>query len=165
MGIAIITGASSGIGSQFARELCKTCGINEFWFVARRKERMEELRDELGVSCKIITADLTLPEGVEKIREELEREKPEVSYLVNAAGFGNFGRFDELPEIVQKAVGSPSMLRHWGMCDSEDVNTVIMSNFQRAYKAELSRKEFVESVPAALSDMIKGLAEKVSPRM
>ena len=98
MGIAIITGASSGIGSQFARELCKTCGINEFWFVARRKERMEELRDELGVSCKIITADLTLPEEVEKIREELEREKPEVSYLVNAAGFGNFGRFDELPQ-------------------------------------------------------------------
>ena len=51
------------------------------------------------------------------------------------------------------------------MCDSEDVNTVIMSNFQRAYKAELSRKEFNDNIPAKLTDIIKGLSEKVSPRI
>jgi len=88
-----------------------------------------------------------------------------VKKAIGDSGYHAQERFDELPEIVQKAVGSPSTLRGWGMCDSEDVNTVIMSNFQRAYKAELSRKEFVESVPAALSDVIKGLAEKVSPRI
>lgn len=98
MAIAIITGASSGIGEEFAAELHRTQGIDEFWFVARRKERMEELRDRLGVKAKIIPADLTTEEGVNAVRAALEGEKPEVKFLVNAAGFGNFGTFEELPE-------------------------------------------------------------------
>lgn len=98
MAIAIITGASSGIGEEFAKQLHETQGIDEFWFVARRKERMEALRDRLEVKAKIITADLTSEEGVNAVREALEAEKPEVKFLVNAAGFGNFGTFEELPE-------------------------------------------------------------------
>ena len=98
MAIAIITGASSGIGEQFAVELQRTAGINEFWFVARRRERMEALRDRLGVKARIITADLTTMDGINEIRRALEEEKPEVKFLVNAAGFGNFGTFEELPE-------------------------------------------------------------------
>lgn len=98
MAIAIITGASSGIGEQFAVEFQRTAGINEFWFVARRRERMEALRDRLGVKARIITADLTTMDGVGEVRRALEEEKPEVKFLVNAAGFGNFGTFEELPE-------------------------------------------------------------------
>ncbi len=98
MGIAIITGASSGLGSQFARELHYRYGINDFWFVARRADRMQALADELSVNAKIITADLTTDEGIEKIRTALTEEKPEVEFLINAAGFGSFGRFDEVPE-------------------------------------------------------------------
>ena len=56
MSIAIITGASSGIGSEFARQLKAMAGIDEFWFIARRADRMEALRDELSVKAKIITA-------------------------------------------------------------------------------------------------------------
>ena len=63
MAIAIITGASSGIGEEFAKQLNLTEGIEEFWFVARRRERMEELAARLGVNAKIITADLTTEEG------------------------------------------------------------------------------------------------------
>ena len=96
MGIAVITGASSGIGSQFARELKTRLGIDEFWFIARRRDRMEQLRDELGVKAKIIAADLTTKEGIELVRSELEASRPTVRFLINAAGFGNFGRFDEL---------------------------------------------------------------------
>ena len=99
MAVAIITGASSGIGSEFAKNLNSMLGIDKFWFVARREERMEKLRDELGVQAKIIKADLCTTEGIEKIREALEAEKPEVSYLINAAGFGDFGAFDEISEL------------------------------------------------------------------
>ncbi len=98
MAIAIITGASSGIGAKFAEELKRELGINDFWFVARREERMAALRDELGVNARIIAADLCHDEGVDALKRELEAQKPEVRYLINAAGFGDFGAFDELAE-------------------------------------------------------------------
>ena len=96
MTVAIITGASSGIGAEFARGYAGR--VDELWLVARRADRMEALAKELSVKCRIITADLAKKEGIETIREALETEKPEVKYLVNAAGFGDFGGFDEIDE-------------------------------------------------------------------
>ena len=105
MSIAIVTGASGGIGSEFSRQLKKLAGVEEFWFVARRADRMEALRDELGVKAKIIAADLTSEEGLNAIRSALEEEKPEVKFLVNASGFGNFGAFDEIShEETEKVI-------------------------------------------------------------
>ena len=98
MGIAVITGASSGIGKEFALQLRDMAGIGEFWLIARNKERLELTAKELGVPCKIISADLSTEEGIEKYRAILDEEKPEISYLVNAAGFGVFGSFDVLAE-------------------------------------------------------------------
>ena len=96
MTVAIITGASSGIGAEFARGYADR--VDELWLVARRADRMEALSKELSVKCRIICADLAKKEGIEVIREALETEKPEVKYLVNAAGFGDFGGFDEIDE-------------------------------------------------------------------
>ncbi len=96
MSVAIITGASSGIGAEFARELAPF--VDEFWFVARRRERMEELGEEIGKKYKVICADLCEKSGIEEIRKALVEEKPSVKYLVNAAGFGDFGAFDEIEE-------------------------------------------------------------------
>ena len=96
MSIAIITGASSGIGAEFAKGYAKK--VDELWLVARRKERMIELGESLGVKYRVISADLCTKEGIEEIRRALESEKPKVKYLVNAAGFGDFGAFDEIAE-------------------------------------------------------------------
>ena len=96
MSVAIITGASSGIGADFARELAND--VDELWFVARRKERMIELGEEIGKKYKVISADLCDDLGIEEIRRTLNEEKPSVKYLVNAAGFGDFGSFDEIEE-------------------------------------------------------------------
>ena len=97
MSLAIITGASSGIGAEFAKQL-KGIGVDEFWFVARREEKMHKLGEELGVSYKVVKADLASDEGIEEYRRTLETEKPQVKYLINAAGFGDFGAFDEIGE-------------------------------------------------------------------
>ena len=96
MSIAIITGASSGIGAEFAKGYAKR--VDELWLVARRRERLVELGESLGVKYKVITADLTTSEGINALRAELEIAKPKVKYLVNAAGFGDFGAFDEISE-------------------------------------------------------------------
>ena len=105
MSIAIITGASGGIGSEFARQLKTLAGVDEFWFVARRADRMEALREELGVKAKIIAADLTTTEGLNTIKNALEEEKPVVRFLVNASGFGNYGAFDEISlEETEKVI-------------------------------------------------------------
>ncbi len=97
MSCAIITGASSGIGAEFARQLVGL-GVDELWLVARRKENMIELGERLGVPYKVICADLSREEGIAAYRAELEACRPTVDYLLNCAGFGSFGSFDQLPE-------------------------------------------------------------------
>ena len=122
MSCAVITGASSGIGAQFAKELKERLGINDFWFIARRADRMKALMEELGVNAKIISADLGTSEGLNAVKAALEEEKPEVSFLVNAAGFGAFGGFDEL---------SPSSVE--GMIDVNVKATVLITHMVVPY--------------------------------
>lgn len=98
MSIAIITGASSGIGAEFARGLSDS--VDELWLVARRREKMEKLGEEINKKYKVIVADLSTEEGINSLKEEIKREKPSVKFLVNGAGFGDFGGFDELSEEV-----------------------------------------------------------------
>jgi len=74
-------------------------------------------------------------------------------------------RFNELPEIVQRAVGGAGMIRQWAQTDSDEVNTVVMSNFQRSYRAILSKQDFNDKVPPQIADTLKGLTDKVSERM
>lgn len=104
MSLAIITGASSGIGAEFARQLARR-GVDEFWFVARRRERMVSLGEELGVKYKVIEADLATRDGTDAVLGALRDEHPPVKYFVSAAGFGDFGGFDEItPECVEKMI-------------------------------------------------------------
>lgn len=71
-------------------------------------------------------------------------------------------RFNELPPIVQKAVGNSNMIRQWAMSETDEVNTVIASNFQRTYRILLSRQEFEERIPQQLADVVRGVTDKVS---
>ena len=97
MSIAIVTGASSGIGKEFAKGLVKR-GIDGIWLIARREDRLVSLGEELGISYKVIGADLCSAEGIDRLKTALREERPKVKYLINAAGFGGFGAFDEISE-------------------------------------------------------------------
>lgn len=107
-----------------------------------------------------------LIDGMHRPTENERLTEGEAWFLVKKAiadsAYNAQERFDELPPEVQKAVGGPGMLRQWAQTPSEEVNTVIMSNFQRTYKAVLSQKEYAERVPAAISDLVKGLADKTN---
>lgn len=103
MKIGIITGASSGMGEEFARQL-DTEALDEMWVIARRKERLQSLADHLHTRVRIITADLTDKEALQGLQEMLEQQNPSVHFLVNAAGFGKFGDYHEISLENQMAM-------------------------------------------------------------
>jgi uncharacterized protein len=94
---ALITGASSGIGEEFARQLAAR-GY-DLVLVARRRERLEKLAGELSTTAHVIEADLTTE--APQLRGEVEKLGTDVDLLVNNAGFGLRGRFVELDEARQ----------------------------------------------------------------
>ena len=89
---ALVTGASSGIGREIARELSRR-GFRVI-LAARRRERLEELAEELPGESRVVTCDLSDREGCFALYEEVKDEK--ISVLINNAGFGAIGSFDEL---------------------------------------------------------------------
>jgi short-subunit dehydrogenase len=91
MKVAIVTGASSGMGRQFAVQAAKE-KIDELWVVARREERLKELQQEFSLPVRIFPLDLEQPESVGVLEAALKEGDIRVSLLVNAAGFGKFGK-------------------------------------------------------------------------
>ena len=93
MKIAIVTGASSGMGREFVRQLSAYVQVDEIWAIARRREALEELKAEAPVPVRPIVLDLLESESFEKVHTLLEAEQPDIRLLVNAAGFGKFGAY------------------------------------------------------------------------
>lgn len=94
----LVTGASSGIGSEIARELAQRGhGVT---LVARREERLHELAEELtdahGVRAEVVGASVAEQEGRAELAAEIERRRLTVETLVNNAGYGSAGRFQDL---------------------------------------------------------------------
>jgi len=96
MRIAIVTGASSGIGQAFVRELDKSMRLDEIWLIARREDRLQALSDEIQTKGVVIPLDLLNRQSIMQLRETLEGERPEIACLVCAAGFGKFGRAEDM---------------------------------------------------------------------
>lgn len=97
MKTAIITGASSGLGQEFVRQLRDTFPeIEACWIIARRTDRLEAITVP-GLELKPIALDLTGPEAIETLSALLKKEQPEVSLLVGNAGCGYLGNFGDSP--------------------------------------------------------------------
>ena len=96
MRIAIVTGASSGMGREFVKQVSKKEKFDEIWVIARRKEALESLKKEVKAKIRPITLDLQNPENFETNKKLLAEEKPEVALLANIAGYGKFGKYDEI---------------------------------------------------------------------
>ena len=95
---ALITGASAGLGVQFARLFAQD--QISLVLVARREDRLRQLRNELetdfGIKVDIIPLDLTLASSVSQVVEFLKRHQIEIEYLVNNAGFGQTGSLSDV---------------------------------------------------------------------
>jgi short-subunit dehydrogenase len=96
--IAIITGASSGMGRETAVQLAdRFGGLSEIWIAARRGDRLDALEDVLPVPVRKFAIDLTKPEERETLSGALRTVKPDVRILVNASGYGKIGPAGSVP--------------------------------------------------------------------
>lgn len=97
METALITGASSGIGKELAYIHAKKQG--DLVLVARNIEKLQEIKKDLenqfGVNVYIIQKDLTSLNAAQELYDEIKKEKIDITYLINNAGFGGVGKFNE----------------------------------------------------------------------
>lgn len=94
--IGIITGASSGLGRDFALHLDRYYAVDEMWIIARRKEKLRQLAEKLRIPVRILSMDLTKKESFESLQVLLQEEQAEVKVLIHAAGFGKIGDYKEV---------------------------------------------------------------------
>ena len=92
MPLAVITGASAGIGAEYAKQL-RQRGYS-LLLIARREDKLRAVAAGVG-GADVIAADLASPEGLERVALELEQRRPDL--LINNAGFGTKGLFHETP--------------------------------------------------------------------
>lgn len=95
---ALITGASSGLGAEYARRIDanpEKYNVNELWLLARREDRLEKLASELRLPCRILSMDMTDKQALEDLKKTCKELKSSsdftITMLVNCAGFGKSG--------------------------------------------------------------------------
>ena len=172
-GVTLITGASAGLGAEFARQ-CRARGESVV-LVARRQDRLEELRRTLGEGVFVHAADLTRPDQVEAVLRWVGSEGLEVDTLINNAGFGATGAFAETPrerllEMVDLNIRSltdlcrlvlPAMIerRRGGILNVASTAAFQAGPYAAVYYAT---KAYVLSLTEALHHEAKGSGVRVS---
>lgn len=97
MNIVIITGASSGIGREFARRMDLSFdSIDEFWLVARSGDKLKALADTMRHETRIFTMDITDDKELDELEREVSFRNATVRMLINCAGYGLMGEFDKV---------------------------------------------------------------------
>lgn len=100
MRIALVTGASSGMGKEFVKIIAGSkLSLDEIWLIARRKDRLQALAEEIApLRCRILPLDLTDRDDLETLKKELKTVKPKIAVLVHCAGFGVMGNIGAIAD-------------------------------------------------------------------
>ena len=172
MKIAIITGASSGMGKEFAVQIASRYRrLQEIWVIARRKDKLDSLAEELekqyNVTVRVFALDLTKESAIEELKSHLTKAKADVKILVNSAGFGKIGSFQdsirqEQADMVQlncqslvsvTSVVLPFMSRNSRIIQLASTAAYLPQPYFAVYAAT---KSFVYSFSKSLNEELKG---------
>ena len=170
--VALVTGASAGLGVDFARQLSKRG--HRLVLVARRKERLDELARELG-NARAVALDLSRKDAAVKLLADLEANGEIVDVLVNNAGFGLIGRFAELDAKRERQMIDLNVATLTDLCravapgmikrkSGAILNVASTAAFQPGPKMAIyfATKAFVLSLSEALHEELKPHGVKVS---
>jgi short-subunit dehydrogenase len=171
--VTLITGASAGLGAEFARQ-CAARG-EALVLVARRRERLEALKAELSVEAAIFTADLALPGAAADLVSRIEAEGHAIGTLINNAGFGLSGRFADQPPERQSEMIALNITALTELCravlpamqargEGGILNVASTAAFQPGPNMAVyyASKAYVLSLTEALHQEMKGTGIKVS---
>ena len=173
---ALVTGASSGLGAEFANQLARR--NHDLILVARSTDRLhqmaERIRTSYGVQADVIVQDLTAPDAAHRISAELTSRGHAIDLLVNNAGFGTAGRFEEIPpgrdhDLLMVNLVALTDLTHAlvpGMLERGDgavINVGSTAGFQPApyFAAYSAAKAFVLNFSLALRAEYRGRGVRV----
>ena len=167
MKIAVITGASSGLGEQFALKIDRMYqGIEEIWLVARRADKLAELSARLNKKTRILALDITDSQALIGYTEALKESGAEVSLLINNAGCGKLGAFDSMPSTdsslmirlncealtVFTSLTLPFMKKNGEIINSCSIASFVPNTRMAVYS---STKAYVMSFSRALREELK----------
>lgn len=140
MEIAIVTGASSGLGEKYAK-LLDGEGLDELWLIARRRPQLEALAEKLQTPCRILPLDLTANASFTALQDTLTKQGKglTVRYLLHAAGFGKMGPVTSIP---------PGILEN--MVDLNDRSAITLTQLLLPYCVPGSHLAFIASCAAFL---------------
>ena len=167
MKIAIITGASSGLGKEFTKAVYNMYPhLDQIWVIARRKDRLEELKENLGEKIRVMPFDITDGAAQNALANLLKEEKADVKLLINNAGYGKLGNFEDLSK--EDNVGMielnccaltavTSIVLPFMSENSEIINTCSIASFAPNTRLATysSTKSFVMSLSRALRVELK----------
>ena len=169
MNIAVITGASSGIGFEYAKAVYETrTDLDEIWVIARRADRLQMLQDELGSTVIPLPFDITDPQFTDSYTNLLKEKNATVKLLINNAGFGKLGNFDELSlsdntgmvRLNCEALTAVTSATHPFMNEnSEIINTSSIASF-----APNTRMAVYSSTKAYVTSFSRALKAELKPR-
>lgn len=170
--VALVTGASAGLGVEFARQLAKRG--HSLVLVARRKERLEELAKELG-NARAVAIDLSKKDAAAKLLADVAKNGEVVDLLVNNAGFGLIGWFAELDASRERQMIDLNVATLTDLCRAVApamierksggiINVASTAAFQPGPKMAVyfATKAFVLSLSEALHEELKPHGVKVS---
>lgn len=184
--IAIITGASSGLGKEFTKQISEKKLYDEIWIIARRHEKLIELADEINNSMnfkviKPVPMDISNDNSIMVLKQMLEDENEaltrvesgiKVGLLINNAGFGTYGPFEESSILKEMDMVNLNCTSLTGFCgitlpymDSSSViiNTASLAAFLPLgnFAVYAASKAFVLSFSIALAAELKDRGIKV----
>lgn len=103
MKIAIVTGASFGMGKEFVRQIERFYReLDEIWVIARSEKKLEEIKKSHKTYIRIFAGDMEEDLVYKQVKNRLENQNPDIRMLVNAAGFGKTGTVEEIAKEDKK---------------------------------------------------------------
>lgn len=136
--IIIITGASSGMGREFVRQIDSHFpNVDELWLIARRKEKLKEIAASCNHKCRVLAYDLCDRRAQEELADIITNEQPKITLLVNSAGYGILGPFCDM--TVETSADSHACTEQMGMVDLNCTALTFMTHLCIPYMKRGSR--------------------------